>query len=213
MWSNERLDPTTKPRTLDSTVAIFTPDEETQIRISKCLSEHGISHLPPEAEPHRMRLYARLESATVFIVDFRTSPDGLIRMINSEVSAPDTFCILLGERTETEERLEFAHTFLHPEANGEQLIHQVNIGFKFRKSVYLKGGENSPQVTVCAWCRKIQKGEEWLGIAEFFGHEPETPINHGICDSCAEDMLKDVRKAWRVRGVEASVKLENFTNE
>ncbi len=50
---------------------------------------------------------------------------------------------------------------------------------------------------VCAWCRKIGNGDEWLSIENYFAKGFETRTSHGICPGCAEKMMppdEDTRK-------------------
>ena len=37
---------------------------------------------------------------------------------------------------------------------------------------------------VCAWCRKLNVGEEWIPVEEFFERKFETMTPHGMCPTC-----------------------------
>ena len=42
-------------------------------------------------------------------------------------------------------------------------------------------------ITVCAWCRKIQKVDDSV-------HSSDNKISHGLCVDCAEQMKKEEEK-------------------
>jgi hypothetical protein len=44
---------------------------------------------------------------------------------------------------------------------------------------------------VCAWCRKISHGGEWMPIEEFFAKGFGTTTSHSICPSCAEQLTRN----------------------
>ncbi|HXP90768.1 MAG TPA: hypothetical protein VN931_07575 [Fibrobacteria bacterium] len=37
---------------------------------------------------------------------------------------------------------------------------------------------------LCAWCRKVGQGEEWISVEEFLHEELGTQTTHGICPAC-----------------------------
>jgi hypothetical protein len=39
---------------------------------------------------------------------------------------------------------------------------------------------------VCAWCRKVGHGDEWLTMEEYFGSQFGRSTSHGICPACAK---------------------------
>jgi hypothetical protein len=39
-------------------------------------------------------------------------------------------------------------------------------------------------LSVCAWCRKVDRDGEWLSMDEFFAKQFQTEISHGICGAC-----------------------------
>jgi hypothetical protein len=41
---------------------------------------------------------------------------------------------------------------------------------------------------VCAWCRKVNDGEEWVPMEEYFSRKFDMPTSHGMCPACAETM-------------------------
>jgi hypothetical protein len=41
---------------------------------------------------------------------------------------------------------------------------------------------------VCSWCRKLNAGDEWIPVEEFFAQRFDTQTSHGMC-----------RRAWRSR--------------
>ncbi len=44
---------------------------------------------------------------------------------------------------------------------------------------------------VCAWCRKVGHQDQWLTMEEFFGSKFNTETSHGICPTCAEQVLAE----------------------
>jgi len=49
----------------------------------------------------------------------------------------------------------------------------------FRRLRYLEGF-----VQVCAWCRKVQVGEEWISFEQYLKREYAVHSSHGICPEC-----------------------------
>ncbi len=47
--------------------------------------------------------------------------------------------------------------------------------------------EAAGMITVCAWCRRIDTGEEWplMPRAALAAIDYENSLTHGICPSCA----------------------------
>ena len=63
-----------------------------------------------------------------------------------------------------------------------------------RRVVYLES-----YITLCAWCRRVHRDEQWLSIEAYFAqHQART--SHGICPDCEAKALGDVHDAGR--GVE-----------
>lgn len=48
---------------------------------------------------------------------------------------------------------------------------------------------------VCAWCRKIGHGDDWLSMEQFFSSELDIKTNHGICPECSRKLLPDETKS------------------
>jgi hypothetical protein len=48
---------------------------------------------------------------------------------------------------------------------------------------------------ICAWCRKIGRGEEWLSMEDYFSKELDIKTNHGICPDCSKKILADETKS------------------
>ena len=43
--------------------------------------------------------------------------------------------------------------------------------------------------TMCAWCRKLQRGEEWVSLEDYCARELGVDITHGICPQCGRNLL------------------------
>ena len=41
---------------------------------------------------------------------------------------------------------------------------------------------------VCAWCRKVSHGDEWLPVEQYFKQGFRIETSHGICPDCARKM-------------------------
>ena len=37
---------------------------------------------------------------------------------------------------------------------------------------------------VCAWCQKVEHGDSWFPIAEFFQQRFDARTSHGMCPEC-----------------------------
>ena len=41
-------------------------------------------------------------------------------------------------------------------------------------------------VVLCAWCRRVRSGEEWLSVEHFLERQHQARTSHGICEVCAK---------------------------
>ena len=46
---------------------------------------------------------------------------------------------------------------------------------------------------MCAWCRKLNDGAEWVPMEQFFSTKFDTRTSHGMCPACAEAMRAELR--------------------
>ncbi len=44
---------------------------------------------------------------------------------------------------------------------------------------------------ICAWCRKIEKDNQWLTLEQHLTHETGKKASHGICPECAKKLEKE----------------------
>jgi hypothetical protein len=45
---------------------------------------------------------------------------------------------------------------------------------------------------MCAWCRKVNDGEDWVPMEEYFATKFDTPTSHGMCPACAEQIKAEI---------------------
>ena len=50
----------------------------------------------------------------------------------------------------------------------------------FRRIEYLES-----LVVMCAWCRRVRSGDEWLTVERFLERQHNSHTSHGICEGCA----------------------------
>ena len=46
---------------------------------------------------------------------------------------------------------------------------------------------------VCAWCRRIDSGGEWMPLEQYFSREFSTKTSHGMCPECVRQMEAKLR--------------------
>lgn len=51
----------------------------------------------------------------------------------------------------------------------------------FRRIEYLES-----LTVICAWCRRVRSGEDWLSMEDFLERQHQAPTSHGICQACAK---------------------------
>jgi hypothetical protein len=51
----------------------------------------------------------------------------------------------------------------------------------FRRIEYLES-----LIVMCAWCRRVRSGNEWLSVEYFLERQHQSRTSHGICESCAQ---------------------------
>jgi hypothetical protein len=51
----------------------------------------------------------------------------------------------------------------------------------FRRIEYLES-----LIVMCAWCRRVRSGGEWLSVEDFLEREHQSRTTHGICQGCAQ---------------------------
>jgi hypothetical protein len=50
----------------------------------------------------------------------------------------------------------------------------------FHRILYLES-----LVVMCAWCRRVRDGTEWLSVEDFLSRQHHARTSHGICEACA----------------------------
>ena len=61
----------------------------------------------------------------------------------------------------------------------------VSITYRaFRRIEYLES-----LVVMCAWCRRVRAGDEWLPVEQFLERQHHAHTTHGICGSCASGII------------------------
>jgi hypothetical protein len=78
------------------------------------------------------------------------------------------------------------------ESSGVALLAVVVLWYTMRlarRVTYLES-----YITLCAWCRRVRRGEEWLSIETYFA-EHQATTSHGICPDC--EARASVRDAGR----------------
>jgi len=60
----------------------------------------------------------------------------------------------------------------------------------FRRIEYLKS-----LIVMCAWCRRVRSGEEWLSVEHFLEQQHHSRTSHGICEGCAKASLSHPAEA------------------
>jgi hypothetical protein len=50
----------------------------------------------------------------------------------------------------------------------------------FRRIEYLES-----LIVMCAWCRRVRSGDEWLAVEQFLERQHHAHTTHGICNACA----------------------------
>ncbi|MDQ6860392.1 MAG: hypothetical protein M3032_04450 [Verrucomicrobiota bacterium] len=53
-----------------------------------------------------------------------------------------------------------------------------------RKFSYLED-----MLTMCGWCRKLDRGGDWLSLEDYCAKELGIDISHGICPSCGRQLM------------------------
>jgi hypothetical protein len=48
---------------------------------------------------------------------------------------------------------------------------------------------------VCAWCRKVNVGEEWVSFEQYLKRETDVQLSHSICPECREAASAPKRSA------------------
>jgi hypothetical protein len=45
---------------------------------------------------------------------------------------------------------------------------------------------------MCAWCRKMNDGDEWVPMEEYFSRKFDSRTSHGMCPTCAASMRAEI---------------------
>ncbi len=43
-------------------------------------------------------------------------------------------------------------------------------------------------LTMCAWCRKLQRGADWVSLEDYCVRELGIDISHGLCPQCGRNL-------------------------
>ena len=49
-------------------------------------------------------------------------------------------------------------------------------------------------VRICAWCRKVKHGREWIMLEDYLQRGLDFGTSHGICPKCEERLIADAAK-------------------
>ncbi len=55
----------------------------------------------------------------------------------------------------------------------------------FRRMEYLES-----LIVMCAWCRRVRSGAEWLTVESFLERQHQSHTSHGICEGCAKASME-----------------------
>ena len=53
----------------------------------------------------------------------------------------------------------------------------------FRRIEYLES-----LIVMCAWCRRVRSGQEWLSVEHFLEQQHQLRTSHGICEGCSRSI-------------------------
>ena len=53
----------------------------------------------------------------------------------------------------------------------------------FRRIEYLES-----LIVMCAWCRRVRSGKDWLTVEAFLERQHRSLTSHGICEGCARSI-------------------------
>ena len=45
-------------------------------------------------------------------------------------------------------------------------------------------------VVMCAWCRKVRVGNDWVTIEQYLAEHHEQATSHGICETCSKKAFR-----------------------
>jgi hypothetical protein len=48
---------------------------------------------------------------------------------------------------------------------------------------------------VCAWCRKLGHGNDWIALEDYFDRRFDVKASHGMCPACEKKVLAEFREA------------------
>lgn len=54
----------------------------------------------------------------------------------------------------------------------------------FRRIEYLES-----LLVMCAWCRRVRSGGDWLSVEDFLHRQHQSQTSHGICETCAKGIV------------------------
>ena len=43
-------------------------------------------------------------------------------------------------------------------------------------------------IVMCAWCRRVRSGKEWLSVEHFLEQQHQLHTSHGICEGCVKSI-------------------------
>jgi hypothetical protein len=50
-------------------------------------------------------------------------------------------------------------------------------------------------LTMCAWCRKLQHGSDWVSLEDYCIRELGIDISHAICPQCGRNLMHEAEPA------------------
>ena len=98
-----------------------------------------------------------------------------------EFEAPDTISAGRTQVRLVNKGTEMHHAFLLRLDGGKRLVLRLHYLEEFMR--------------VCAWCRKLSVGSEWIPLEEFFERKFDIPTSHAMCPTCLVEQRGKLRRA------------------
>ncbi len=51
-------------------------------------------------------------------------------------------------------------------------------------------------LSICAWCRKINAGDQWISLEDFTARNTRLDLSHGICPNCSEREIQQMNATF-----------------
>ena len=165
------------------------------------LSQAGIDTLPAVSTGPEAIAMVRQADPAVLLLDIDLEGDMNGIEVAREVAKVSTALMVFvsGHRNDqlvAEAKTTFPYAYLTKPADPRHLATLIQGAFRYRECLRSAAEMDATpasvdeMIVICAWCRAVKARDGWIPLAEALLTDAVRRISHGVCRTCAREVLK-----------------------